>query len=215
MVSTFFQAQKNLRGFRLLCLVLFVCVLVGGKASRLSAKPAPPSAVIAGPAVVGQLVAQISWVPSTSAVEGYRVFRSTKSGGPYTNYTVGLITTLSFNDSTAEPGKTYYYVVTAIDVSGDTESTSSNEAVVTLPNQLVHLTWTPSTSSVIGYRVYRGVTKGGPYENHTVGPVPTQTFDDVTTGSGGVTYYYVVTALSSDGTESAYSNEVVVPVPAS
>jgi fibronectin type 3 domain-containing protein len=40
-------------------------------------------------------------------------------------------TSTSFTDATAEPGKTWHYVVTALNTGG--ESVPSNEAAVTLP----------------------------------------------------------------------------------
>ena len=78
----------------------------------------------------------------------------------------------------------------------------------------VILTWTASTTSgVVGYDVYRGTTSGGPYPtqlNST--PINGTTYTDETV-QAGQTYYYVVTAVASDGIESAYSNQVSATVP--
>jgi hypothetical protein len=71
-------------------------------------------------------------------------------------------------------------------------------------NAQVALNWNASPEpDVIGYRVYRALTAGGPYS--ALGDVTTPQHLD--TGlTNGVTYFYVVTAL--DGTyESARSNE--------
>ncbi|MFZ0821189.1 MAG: choice-of-anchor D domain-containing protein [Candidatus Acidiferrales bacterium] len=78
----------------------------------------------------------------------------------------------------------------------------------------VALSWTASTSSVVGYNVYRSTTSGGPYTLLTSSPVSGVTYTDSTVASG-VTYYYVVTAVNSSGTESVYSNEAsaIVPTP--
>jgi hypothetical protein len=76
----------------------------------------------------------------------------------------------------------------------------------------VTLNWTASTSSVVGYNVYRSTTSGGPYALITSSPLAGTTFTD-TTVQAGVTYYYVVTAVDSSGNESAYSNEASVTVP--
>lgn len=76
----------------------------------------------------------------------------------------------------------------------------------------VALTWNASTSTVVGYNVYRGTTSGGPYTKLNSSPVGALTFTD-TTVQNGTTYYYVTTAVDSSGYESVYSNEVAVSIP--
>jgi Abnormal spindle-like microcephaly-assoc'd, ASPM-SPD-2-Hydin len=77
----------------------------------------------------------------------------------------------------------------------------------------VALSWNASTSSVIGYNVYRGTTSGGPYSSKlTSSPVAELTFTD-TTVQAGQTYYYVVTAVNASGVESADSNSASATVP--
>ena len=82
------------------------------------------------------------------------------------------------------------------------------------PQHSVSLSWTASTSTVVGYNVYRGTQSGGPYAVLNSSPNPSTTFTDSTVQAGS-TYYYVVTAVDSTGTESAYSNQAqaVVPTP--
>jgi len=74
----------------------------------------------------------LSWTASTSSVVGYNVYRSTTSGGPYTLITSSAITGTTFTDNAAQAGVTYFYVVTAVDSSGN-ESVNSNEASATVP----------------------------------------------------------------------------------
>jgi fibronectin type 3 domain-containing protein len=77
----------------------------------------------------------------------------------------------------------------------------------------VLLTWTPSVSgNVIGSNVYRGTTAGGPYTKINSSPVSGNSYTD-TTVQNGVTYFYVVTAVSNTGAESGYSNMGTAPVP--
>jgi len=59
----------------------------------------------------------LSWTASiSSGVTGYRIYRGTASGGPYTilNSVVGT----SYMDASVQAGATHYYVVTAVDGSG-------------------------------------------------------------------------------------------------
>lgn len=73
----------------------------------------------------------LSWYASTSSgVTAYRVYRATKSGGPYTLYApLGIVT--AYTDTVTPDCSTFYYVVTA--VAGTTESANSNEAQAKMP----------------------------------------------------------------------------------
>ena len=75
----------------------------------------------------------LSWRASTSLVAGYNVYRSTVSGGPYTKQTPSLVPGTAWRDASVVAGQRYYYVVTAIDLSGK-ESGYSNEASDLVPS---------------------------------------------------------------------------------
>jgi hypothetical protein len=96
-------------------------------------------------------------------------------------------------------------------------SNSPSVEVVTgsgvMPQHSVNLGWNSSTSSgVVGYNVYRGTVSGGPYTriNPALDAAPNDTDNTVV---GGQTYYYVVTAVDSSGTESGYSNQTQAVIP--
>lgn len=76
----------------------------------------------------------IGWTASTTTtLQGYNVYRSGTTGGPYTKISPTLSSaTLLFTDSSPQSGQKYFYVVTAVDVSG-LESTASTEVAVTIP----------------------------------------------------------------------------------
>lgn len=74
----------------------------------------------------------LSWQASTSTINGYRVYRSTQSGGGYQAIFTNPIAGLAFTDSTVQSGETYFYVVTAVDAQG-IESRFSNEATAAIP----------------------------------------------------------------------------------
>jgi Cep192 domain 4/Abnormal spindle-like microcephaly-assoc'd, ASPM-SPD-2-Hydin len=80
------------------------------------------------------------------------------------------------------------------------------------PQHTVSLSWTASTSTVVGYNVYRGTQSGGPYAAVTTAPDAGTTYTDNTV-QAGATYYYVVTAVSATGTESVYSNQAQAVIP--
>jgi hypothetical protein len=79
--------------------------------------------------------------------------------------------------------------------------------------QKVALGWTSSTSTVIGYNVYRGTVTGGPYSSKlTSSPVASTQFTDTAVQSGQ-TYYYVVTSVDSNDVESVYSGQASASIP--
>ena len=64
-------------------------------------------------------------------VASYSVLRGTQPGGPYKPIALG-ITRLSYTDSNVSNGKTYYYVVRAVDTAGN-QSPYSEEASAAIP----------------------------------------------------------------------------------
>jgi hypothetical protein len=74
----------------------------------------------------------LAWNASTSQVIGYNVYRSTQSGGPYAAITSSPEASTSYSDTSVQSGTTYYYVVTAVSVSGK-ESMYSNQATAKVP----------------------------------------------------------------------------------
>ena len=77
----------------------------------------------------------------------------------------------------------------------------------------VALVWDPSASrDTVGYYVYRGTQDGGPYTQITPVAVTAASYRDASVVAGN-TYYYVVTAVSSTGRQSAFSPETVATIP--
>jgi len=108
--------------------------LPGSIAFVSNSTTSPTSISLSGTGTAPQHSVSLTWVASTSTVSGYRVYRGTTSGGPYTLVSSGLVSVLTYTDSTVQAGATYFYVVTAVDSSGN-ESAFSNEvqAVVPMP----------------------------------------------------------------------------------
>jgi fibronectin type 3 domain-containing protein len=76
----------------------------------------------------------LNWNASiSSGVIGYNVYRRVASGGPYTKVNSSVVTVTTYNDNTVQPGQTYFYVVTSIDLSDDVESAYSNEVMAPIP----------------------------------------------------------------------------------
>jgi hypothetical protein len=94
-----------------------------------------------------------------------------------------------------------------ISLSGDGTATSS-QAVT----HSVSLTWSPSSSAVAGYDVYRSEVSGGPYSKVNSGVVAADSYTDSTV-QAGLTYYYVVTSVTAAGMQSADSAQTSATIP--
>lgn len=107
---------------------------VTGQVSIASNSSTSPLAVIvSGTGVAsGAHSVRLSWNASTSSVVGYKTYRATASGGPYSPLNSSPNAAIQFTDSTVQDGQTYYYVVTAVD-SNSVESVYSNQATATVP----------------------------------------------------------------------------------
>ena len=163
----------------------------------------------------------IKWNPVTSATS-YNVYRASTYSGTKTKLKTTGYT--SYCDSTAVPGKSYYYWVTAYNSKTGQTSAYSTQYYVTMPatpfsptfierypiSSGAYLKW----SSVLGatsYTVYRSDTYSGTKTKlKTVG----NTYTVDTTAVSGKSYYYWVTAYNSKtGKGSAYSKQAYVTMP--
>ncbi|NQT84096.1 hypothetical protein HQ563_13805, partial [bacterium] len=87
--------------------------------------PNPPENLVA---VAGTEEVSLYWDENLETdIAGYNVYRSETSGSGYAKINDGLVTAIEYLDTDVVGGTTYYYVVTAMDTSGN-ESGASNEA---------------------------------------------------------------------------------------
>jgi hypothetical protein len=106
------------------------------------------------------------------------------------------------------PMGTYPITVTAS--GGEVYQTTAVSLTVTAQ---VILTWNASPSpGVAGYNIYRSLTSGGPYTKINSTLDPNAAYNDLAVNDG-LTYYYVTTAVDSQGQESGYSNQAYATVP--
>ena len=100
-----------------------------------------------------------------------------------------------------------------ITVTGNGGGVQQNTTLNLTVTALVALSWAASTSpGVIGYNAYRSMTSGGPYTKLNSSLISTTNYTDQPVQSGP-TYYYVTTAVNSQGQESVYSNQAAATVP--
>jgi hypothetical protein len=76
----------------------------------------------------------------------------------------------------------------------------------------VGLSWQASSSSVDGYNIYRAGASSGPFSKLNSSLDGGTSYTDSTVQSGS-TYFYVTTAVGTDGVESVHSNQVKAVIP--
>lgn len=186
-----------------------------GLANAAPPTPPTPTGLAATPASISQI--NLSWTASPGAIS-YRIKRATNSGGPYTAI-LPEVNTTTYPDTGLTSSTTYYYVVSAVNGSGESaDSGQADATTLTAPPDAptglsailgtgrVTLSWTASGGAT-SYGVKRATTPGGTYTTVAEGLTGT-TYTD--TGiSHAATYYYVVVATNADGT-GPDSTEVAV-----
>ena len=85
----------------------------------------------------------------------------------------------------------------------------TGKTVIVTTGHSVALSWNASLGAT-SYCIYRGSTHGGPYVKIASGIIGTN-YDDVQV-THNRTFYYATTAVSG-GSESGYSNEIIVVIP--
>ncbi len=99
--------------------------------SNASNSPSSISLTGMGVAAVNHTVT-LNWSAAVAGVTGFNAYSSSTSGGPYTKLTFNPLTSPNYTDSSVQSGRTYYYVVTAVDASSQ-ESGYSTEVAAVMP----------------------------------------------------------------------------------
>ena len=172
------------------------------EASGTPTLPAPAPSVPAVPtalaATAGNQQVSLSWTASSGATS-YHVKRASASGGPYTQ--VGAPTTTSYTNTGLTNGTTYFYVVSALNATG--ESANSSQASATpaaVAAADVTITVNPTNTKPIspwiyGLNFYTGIS----------GAPPHLTLDRA--GGNRWTAYNWETNASNAGSDFLYEND--------
>jgi hypothetical protein len=170
--------------------------------AEVNATPAAPGTPPAAPtglqATAGNAQVTLSWSASTGAT-GYNVKRSTTNGSGYA--LVSASATTGYIDTGLTNGTTYYYVVTALNTSG--ESGNSNQASATPANAVADVTITvdptktkPISPYIYGINFYNGISNAPPQ----------LTFDRA--GGNRWTAYNWENNFSNAGSDYIYNNDL-------
>jgi flagellar hook assembly protein FlgD/fibronectin type 3 domain-containing protein len=183
----------------------------------------PPAPVLNLTASVNGSDVTLQWTGGSDAdLAGYNLYRN-DGDGAWKKINTSPIPGTNFLDALV-PNGSHAYRVTAQDATGN-EGDPSNEAVAVVnvsappaPIQLVvevrpeggslDISWGSGdpTKPIAGYRLFRGLTGGGPYAQLNQALITATTYRDAGL-TNGVTYYYVVKAVDPANNESNPSNE--------
>jgi fibronectin type 3 domain-containing protein len=165
----------------------------------------------------------LDWDDNTELdITGYNVYRSLTPGGPYAKINSGLVASSAWTDTGLTAGVTYYYAVTAVDISAyesnysaessaaptDQPPTAPSGLAATSGDMQVVLDWADNPQSDLScYNVYRSLTASANFTLLAGSPSAASAWTDADV-SAGTTYYYRVTAVDNSSQESGFSNEV-------
>lgn len=170
----------------------------------------------------------LSWTDSSGNESGFRIRRRSTTTGSWTVIaSVGQNVT-SYQNNGLTAGRTYYYVVTSYNSSGESvlsnqvSATTTNTTIPNAPTSLaavavsplqVNLTWADNSTNETGFRLSRRIGTTGTWS--MIGMIAADTTAVQNTGlQEGTTYGYRLVAFNAAG-ESAFSNEVTVTTPVS
>lgn len=188
--------------------------------------PAAPNGLTA---VGGTGQVTLSWT-SVSNATSYNVYYATTAGVTKVNGTKITSVSSPYVQTGLAAGTTYFYVVTAVNSSGESAAsaqasagTASTPPLPTVPaaptgviatggtNQ-VTLSWS-AVNAAASYNVYYATTSGVTKTNGT--RISSATSPAVQTGlTAGTTYYYIVTAVNSAGEGAASIQVAATTLPA-
>lgn len=156
-------------------------------------------------ATAGDGQVTLDWAAPLGAMS-YNLKRATVNGGPYS--LLGVVAVTNYADSDVTNGTTYYYVVSAVRSGNESANSSQVSATPALPapappldltamagDSRVVLTWAAPLGAT-SYNIGQSLTSGGPY---TI-IAGTSGISYTNTGlTNGLTYYFVVTAMNTNG----------------
>ncbi|NCB37174.1 MAG: hypothetical protein EOM80_00260 [Erysipelotrichia bacterium] len=233
------KTGRNVMAVALLLMLftLFGCTTGVKKDSGLTDYEAPniPQNIVGGGK---ERACLISWSANTeSDLVGYKLYRSTNSGGPFTLIaTIGTQPAPSYLDNDQQNGlvndQYYFYKISAFDTQGKESDLSRTNAIqirAGLPAEerpprvvnikarasigAAYVSWDKVTSSHIkGYNIYRGLsTSAGGVQWVSSIPQDTPGFVDTSISkSSAEQYTYIIRSFNENYTESENSDPVQV-----
>ena len=175
-------------------------------------------------ATAGDGEVTLSWQAVTKATS-YNIYWSTTSGvTPSNGMRIFNVTSTSYVQTGLINGTTYYYVVTAVNLNGDTSSVTSqasatpsggllpgpSDVAATPGDSQVVISW-DAVAGASSYNIYWSTTSGVSIaDGNEIAGLDSLSYTQ--TGlTNGTTYYYMVTAETSTGESAASFQASAIP----
>ncbi|HUY93955.1 MAG TPA: fibronectin type III domain-containing protein, partial [Terracidiphilus sp.] len=196
-----------------------------GISMEVNAKPVAPIPLapsgLTATAGAGQVA--LAWTASSGATS-YNVYYATATGVTTANGTkVGVKSATAYTVTGLTGGTKYYFIVTAVNDSGESTASTEVNATPTIPvpaapsgltakagASQVSLAWTASAGAT-SYNVYYGTATGVTIANgKKVGGITTTTHT-VSSLTSGKAYFFIVTAVNAAGESTASTEATATP----
>lgn len=204
-------------------LLVFGCGTDGGQSavlgSALDSRPSTPTGLST---TAGSGKNTVNW-NSTYSATSYNIYWTAIPGVTTTNGTKITNVTIPYTHTGLSNGSTYYYIVTAVNVVGESApSTVVSSTAQAIPTSIGGGSVVPSTaqntinwgnvSGATGYNLYWSLTPGVTTSNGTKIDNVTSPYNH--TGlTNGTTYYYILTAYNVSGESPRSSEFLATTVP--
>jgi hypothetical protein len=191
---------------------LLATIQSGPSGGGCNTVPTPPTGLKATVASASQI--NLSWTavtPGSGCSITCQLYSSTTANFTPcpSNLIAGGLTGITDSNTGLAASTTYYDIVTASDSAG--QSGDSNQASATaISSSQINLNWTASSTPGVTYNVYSSKTSGftPPSSNRIATGVTGATYSNAGL-TASTTYYYLVTAVNSNG-QSKPSNQAGV-----
>lgn len=161
----------------------------------------------------------LSWTDNSDNETGFLIERKTGSGS-YSNLTTAAADATSYTDDTAYPGYAYTYQLSAFNLTGSSNTVTSEEVTMPLTApatvtatqftaNTINVSWTDSSGYESGWRIQRS-NAGAAFAALTNVSAGTTTYQDTTAAVGYNYQYQVATINATSSANSAYTQSVVV-----
>ncbi len=190
------------------------------EATTLPNAPGAPTNLLARTISPRQI--DLTW-GNISNETGYEIERGSAQTGPFTKIADNAADDTNYSDMGLTPGTTYYYRVRAVtqnvnsEYSNTTDTTTAphaptNLAAVTISPRQIDLTWTDASDDETSFEIMRGDAQAGPFHRIASNAANDTTYSNEGGFPRGITYYYMVRAVSRFG-ESDYSSVANATIP--
>jgi len=196
--------------------VITVTTLDGSKTATCTVTVNDSDVIVSGVSAkaISSSEIDLTWT-TVSGAKSYNIYSSTSESGKYAK--IGSSKTTSFKNKKLKPSTSYWYKITVVTASGESEF-SDIETAATPPaapsgvkakvvsSTAISLTWKAAVASTTTYNVYRLTDKAGEPTKIASG-LSTAFYSDKDL-TPKTTYWYKVTALNAAENESAASTLV-------